>query len=234
MSFQNSPPGVPPTEIVASRPQGNNDSNDFIKDMEVSAVSASRSGQGRFVNFSVDGVLVESRHVWSALCDFLSCKSNHTGPTDANHNMKSWRYQVISGGGTVGNTIEMYVIDADLLRLAGVSINLWRPSDFSSDLLVLKLVSMDTIQRLNDASNPFGSTASGDKGVLALSLFFLRLRLHAVNGKSLPVRHRFVYLWCSMLYLTSIRGASIITKRNILAETISSIFIVICSDIPNP
>ena len=51
MSFQYPPPGISHTEVIASHPQGNNDSSDFIKEMEVAAVSESRSGQGRFVNF---------------------------------------------------------------------------------------------------------------------------------------------------------------------------------------
>ena len=59
MSFQRSPKGVSPTEIVAARPQSNNESNQFIKDMESSASSAvqlSGSQVNSFVNFSVDGV----------------------------------------------------------------------------------------------------------------------------------------------------------------------------------
>ena len=37
MSFQHSPPGVPPTEVVAACPQSNNESNDFIVAIEVAA-----------------------------------------------------------------------------------------------------------------------------------------------------------------------------------------------------
>ena len=47
-------------------------------------------------------------------------------------------------------------------------------------------------------------------------------------------RHRAVYLWCSMVWLTSICGASVITKRNIVNETIAFIFLVLRSDVPNP
>ena len=31
LTFQSSPPGVPISELVAARPQSNNESNDFIK-----------------------------------------------------------------------------------------------------------------------------------------------------------------------------------------------------------
>ena len=78
---------------------------------------------------------MESRHVWSALCEFLSCKANHTGTTDPNHNMKSWRHQLTAGGGCVGKTIGVYVIDPGLMRLAGLSDALWCPADFASNLL---------------------------------------------------------------------------------------------------
>ena len=146
MSFQHSPPGVPKTEIIAALPQGSNDSNNFVKEMEASSEAAARSSNGRFVNFCVDGVSAESRHVWMALCLFLSCKSNHTGSTDPNHNMKSWRYQIVAGGGIFGCTVGWYMVDSDLLRLAGVSMNLLRPQDFASDLMVLKLFSTDTMR----------------------------------------------------------------------------------------
>ena len=82
MSFQHSPAGVPKTEIVATLPQGNSDSNDFVKEMEASSEAAARSGNGRCLNFCIDGVSAESRYVWMALCLFLSCESNHTGSTD--------------------------------------------------------------------------------------------------------------------------------------------------------
>ena len=202
--------------------------------MEESAVVASRSGRGRFANYTVDGVSCESRHVMRTICEFLSCQINHLGSTDPNHNMKSWRYQIVAGGGTVGRSIGRYVLDADLLRLAGVSMDLWRPNDFASDLLVLKLVSVKTIEKLEEIDDPFGSTSCGDKGVLSLTLFFIRLHLHAVNGLGVPARHRAVYLWCSMIWLTSISGASEITKRNVVSEVIPFFFLVLCSDFAKP
>ena len=234
MSFQGTPPGVSPFEVVAVRPQSNNESNDFIKEMESLAVAASKSGRGRFANYTVDGVSCESRHVMRTICEFLSGEINHLGATDPNHNMKSWRYQIVAGGGTLGCTIGRYMVDADLLRLAGVSMDLWRPNDFASDLLVLKLVSLKTIEKLDLAEEPFGSTSRGDKGVLSLTLFFIRLHLHAVNGLEVPARHRAVYLWCSMIWLTSLSGASVITKRNVVSEVIPFFFLVLCSDFIKP
>ena len=62
----------------------------------------------------------------------------------------------------------------------------------------------------------------------------MRLHLYAVNGIGIPAKHRAVYLWCSMLWLTSISGASMITKRNIVAETIPFMFLLLRSDITKP
>jgi hypothetical protein len=81
------------------------------------------------------------------------------------------------------------------------------------------------------------SNNEGDRvtfAILALTLFFVRLHLHAVNGTSVPAKHRVIYLWCSMVWLTSISGASMITKRNIVAETISFAFIMMSSDVSKP
>ena len=232
MTFQSTPDGVPPTEIVAARPQSNNESNKFVQDIEL-AVSLALQSVKSFISFAVDGVSCESRHVWKALCDFLACKSNHVGSTDNNHNVKSWRYQVIAGSGTQGCTIGQLMIDSYTLR-EFVSVDIYCPSDFASDRLVLQLCSYDTILKLSQSDIAFGSTSKGDKGAMGLTLFFMRLHLYAVNGSGVPSSHRAVYLWCSMLWLTSISGACIITKRNIVSETIAFMFIVLRSDVPKP
>ena len=165
MSFQGTPKGVPPFEVVAARPQSNNESNDFIKTMEQAASSAAvRNGRARFANFGVDGVSCESEHVNTAICKFLSLESNHTGSTDPNHNAKSWRYQIIAGGGIVGCTLGKYTIDVYYLRIATVAMELWRPNDFAADLPVVKLTSSHVIQKLANCPNLIGSTSQGDKG----------------------------------------------------------------------
>lgn len=106
-----------------------------------------------------------------------------------------------------------------------------RPKDFASDNLVKALVSFGTIKKMVTAKSDFGSTRDGDKAVLAITLFFMDLQLHSVNGKSTPPNHRVVYLWCSMLWLTSICGTSIVTKRNVVSAVIPLIFIFIRPDV---
>ena len=95
MSFQLSLPGMPHIEVIVARPQSNNESNDFIIDMERASVRGVHSTGVHptfFLNYAVDGVSCESRHLWKSNCDFLSCKSNHLGRTNTNHNMNSWRH----------------------------------------------------------------------------------------------------------------------------------------------
>ena len=77
-------------------------------------------------------------------------------------------------------------------------------------------------------------TSEGDKGVLALKVFFVHLHLHSINENSVLEKHRAVYLWCSMVWLTSISGASMITKRNVVAKKLSFVFIVMSSDVSKP
>eukprot|EP00957_Ditylum_brightwellii_P030112 2279129-Ditylum_brightwellii.AAC.1 len=72
---EHTPAGVSPTEIIAACPQSNNESNEFIKDMErstLSAVQLSGAGAKTFNNFAVDETSCKSHHIWTALCDFLS------------------------------------------------------------------------------------------------------------------------------------------------------------------
>ena len=83
-----------------------------------------------------------------------------------------------------------YMVGADLLRLAGVSMNLLRPQDFASYLIVLKLFSTDTMEKLHALPDPIGSTSGGDKGVLSLTRLFVRIHLYAVNKKSVPQHPR--------------------------------------------
>ena len=86
-------------EVVAGRPQSNNESKNFIKDMESAASAAYVKPGGRFANFTVDVVYFESTHVWITIWNFLSSDWKHLGSTDPNHNGNSCRYQIIASGG---------------------------------------------------------------------------------------------------------------------------------------
>ena len=81
----------------------------------------------------------------------------------------------------MGATIGIYMVDAYLLRTSGVAMDKWRPNDFTADLPILKLEYFATIQKLSQRSPEFGLTSESDKGILTLTLFFVRIHLHAIN-----------------------------------------------------
>ena len=220
--------------VMAARPQSNNKGSNFVKEIEDAACTTTSRIGLRLLNVTVDGVLCESQHVMRILDDFLSGKKNHSIWTDPKQIFKLWWGVVIAGGETVGRTIGLYVVDPHHLQAEGVLRDLWRPGDFAMDLLVTRLCSFATVQLLASSEDLSGPRSVRDRGILALTLFFIRVHDHAVNGREVPARHRAVYIWCSMVFLTSIKGASVVTKRNIATEAIAFVFIVLCSDMPNP
>ena len=70
MSFQCTPRGTPVMEVVAARPQTNNESNDFIEEMEQAATNICNQTGSRFVNFAVDSVSCELIMFESQFVDF--------------------------------------------------------------------------------------------------------------------------------------------------------------------
>ena len=102
---------------------------------------------------------------------------------------------------------------------------------FASDLLVLRLSSFNTIDRLCTLTlTEDPATVS----VMCLGLYFSRLNLFAVNTKSnLDAKSRIAFIWASLLWTTSIRGISVITKRNYACACIPLVFIAMGSDVCN-
>ena len=62
-----------------------------------------------------------------------------------------------------------------MLQVAGISKSLWRPKDFASDLLVLKLASSDTVKKFTGII--MISEDPEAVGSICTSLYFLRLGL---------------------------------------------------------
>ena len=60
--------------------------------------------------------------------------------------MKSWGDHII--GGLCVNIKGKYVLDTDIIRLAGISSVILRTSDFTSCLLVLKLLSFKSFENI--------------------------------------------------------------------------------------
>ena len=185
-----------------------------------------------FLNFSVDGVSVESNHVRQSIFDFFKNRIEYLGTTDTNHNAKSTAYQVIGGSNIC--FVGKVPIDADLLRLAKVTQELWRVLDFASDLVVLKLSSYHTTESINKLSINNASYSTLETSLLILTLYFIHLRLHAVNGSFIFSKNRVRYLWSSTLWLISISGVSIVTKRNLVSEMISMSCVILRKEVFRP
>lgn len=225
VSFQQTPHGMSPVEIIVARPQTTNEVSSFTSDVvtAINNVVGTTAGTS-FLNFCVDGVSAETSDVMTALCQFLDGKVNYTALVDNKHNIKNDRYQII--GGSCLPTIGTLIVDADLLRAVGIPESEYRIKDFASDKLVDDLCSHKTIDALYKGlmlKPDIGSM--NDAGVLAATLFFMKLHLHAVNGRTVPGLHRALYLWVSMLWFISLEGVNITPKRNLVTETISNMFL---------
>jgi hypothetical protein len=88
--------------------------------------------------------------------------------------VKNSRYQLIGGSSLA--SIGAYVFDPALIHLAKVNQKLWRVEDFASDAVLLKLASIDTIQKLHNlALQDRMNCDVGNHAVTVISLLFLRL-----------------------------------------------------------
>ena len=124
------------------------------------------------------------------------------------------------------------VIAAQMLQVADISKDLWRSKDFASDILFLKLDFSETVILLTDIIM-IGDYSSA-VGSLCNSLYFLRLCLYAVNTKVIDANMRVSFLWCYMIWITSIKNICIITKRNIVTSKIGMLFLASRIDVPHP
>ena len=116
---------------------------------------------------------------------------------DNKHNIKNDRYQFI--GGSNAAVIGNYYIDTNLLLMAKVSSELIAPKDFASDKKVEQLFSHKTLSLLEKGINESKVTGlDSNYGALCATWYFARLHLYAVNGISMPAKHRAMYLGISM------------------------------------
>ncbi len=199
MFFQKPPPVVPPIVIISAWPQLNNECSSFTADiMNAADLVTKQVKSTSFVNFSVDGVSLETKDVMTTICNFLSGHCNYTGAVDNKHNIKNDRYQIIGGSGVP--LVGKYVADVNLIRQAGIPEYLWIVKDFASDKKVEDLFSDCTMKEIEEAM--IEGRATGlieDCGAVAVTMFFLRLHLHAMNAR-LEVSHcHAMYLWMSMI-----------------------------------
>ncbi len=121
------------------------------------------------------------------MLDYINGKINYMSLPDTNHNVKNSRYQLI--GGSSPALIGAYVFDPALIGLAKVNQKLGRVEDFASDAVLLKLASVDTIQKLHNlALKDRINCDIGNHAVTVISLLYLRLWAYAVNSRMVPWR----------------------------------------------
>ena len=95
--------------------------------------------------------------------------------------MKYMQYQLVGVSGAV--TIGICVVDAEILRQSGVSTEIWRPTDFAYDILVLKWTSCDSVQKIQEHTYSDVSDALAcDVVPLMVMLVVTRLCLFLVNS----------------------------------------------------
>ena len=231
VTFQEVPAGVCPMVILAGRPQSKNEVSSFNDDcVEMSEEVARSRPNCECVSAANDGVSSDSSFVRRRILSFLSGSSKAPALTDSNHNVKNIRYQAVIGGNEV-TVIGDHCVDPGLLVVGGVAEDLYRIRDFASDLTVLKLASALTVEKL------CALAATEDLASIvctALTLYFMRSHLYGVNARSCPWQNRISYTWSSMLWITSMRGVSIITKRNMVCAALSMCFLMMRNDLPNP
>ena len=111
------------------------------------------------------------------------------------------------------------------MKLSGVPQELWRIQNYASDLVVLRLATGFTLEKVKIVEN----VSFGSKSVLIKTLCFKLLRLFGVNEKVLGFKEHVMYSWATMIWFTSFlnpleRYNYLANKRNMVAKTLAVIF----------
>ena len=102
------------------------------------------------------------------------------------------------------------------MQQSGLVLDLSRIKDFASDKLAAELFSYPTLKKLGKAiENGHVTGLIGDVGALATAFCMMRLHLHSVNRGGVSPKNRSLYLYSSMLFLTSLFGISPIMKHGV-------------------
>ena len=143
---------------------------------------------------------------------------------DCNHAAKNLRSQLVLGTNIVsgGNAI----FDVGLLPLPGVAADLYCVGDYTSDILVLKLCSSNTINKL------LNLLISSNKDPLnicfmAMTLYFLRSFICAYNTANLSCEGRVTMLWSALMWFSSLKGIHAQSKHNFVTSCLGGIFLAL-------
>ena len=223
ISFQTPNEVMSPMALLAVQPQRVNVKSDFVQRVVEIAVASSSSGT--FLGYSGDGA--HATEIRKDQLRFLDSEINYIAQQDINHALKNYLGALV--GGTQLLTAAGDVIDNGLLRVSGVSKEIWCHKDFASDGLVLKAASHKTMIGVLQASNE----ECGSKAMLVLTLTFIRVFLFSVHGEEVDCKQRVIGIWAAMLFLTSVKNLNLITKRNLMACAVGAVFAAYRTDVIN-
>eukprot|EP00918_Siedleckia_nematoides_P094948 GHVU01208473.1.p1 GENE.GHVU01208473.1~~GHVU01208473.1.p1 ORF type:complete len:668 (+),score=68.59 GHVU01208473.1:414-2417(+) len=212
--------GVSPMRLIAARPQS---TNECTKPYNVEVVNAvERCPDVTLVSVAFDGLSSDSAYVRDGLVEFLVGKRSSVFLLDPNHAAKALRSQLVLGSRVV--TLGRHLVDPGLLAVAGVKKELVAVSDFTSDVVVLELCSEETLNKLEAIVK---HEEQANVVVTALSLFFLRCFLIAVNTKlAVSSKDRAAMLWACLCWMTSLHGVHYTTRQNVATSIIGSVCLV--------
>eukprot|EP00918_Siedleckia_nematoides_P050352 GHVU01110233.1.p1 GENE.GHVU01110233.1~~GHVU01110233.1.p1 ORF type:complete len:248 (+),score=28.25 GHVU01110233.1:138-881(+) len=220
LTTQNPIAGTSPMKMIAAKPQSTNASDIAFNKRVMEEVE--RCADLHLLSTAADGLAADSQFLTDGLVSFLVGESNVVHLVDPNHVGKAVRSQMIVGSEM--KFVGVHLVDPGLLVRAGVEKSVYCVDDYTSDLLVLKLCSVSTLQKLI-------AVAPGENAnsliVTALSLFFLRIFLLGVNSKgALSGEDRASLIWAGFLWLSSMTGMHATTRRNLATSAIGSVFFV--------
>ena len=155
---------------------------------------------------------------------FMNGTINNVVMTDRNHSAKNLWSQLVLGNSIIsgGNVI----FDVGLLQIAGVSQDLYRVSDYASDVLDLQLCSSNAINKLLNLL----VTSSEDPlniSFMVITLYFLRAFICAYNSADFNSEDRVTILWSSLMWFSSLKGINQQTKNNFITSCLGGIFLAI-------
>jgi len=133
-------------------------------------------------------------------------ESNVVGFVDPNHVAKALRNQVVLG--SAAKTVGSHAVDPGLLLLAGVPDALLQITDFASDVSVLRLCSIETLDKLLRLEDEDEMSVA----VTGLTLFFVRIFVLCANTKGECRHDSMVLLWCALVWITSIDGTLLLVQ----------------------
>jgi hypothetical protein len=235
MQFQHCPHSMSPIFPLVAQAQSINQSTGFSSNtcsIVSEAVTELRQEWPNktihFLNVCNDAVSCDLHFTITSIASYLDGESEHLGGTDANHNAKSMRGQALVGGTQIC-VLGTHYIDAGLIKVAGLPVDLWRIRDYASDALVLKLCSHTTVFKITEglhAERTNRSATTENHSALVYALLFNRSFLYAVNRKGpLSARGRIWMIWSATIFFLHIKGVSIVTKRNFLMGALPLCFL---------